>query len=125
MTLRDLIKKVPFKSMFNHLYKEYYKHENLKDSEIIELTIWHGKIYKNLLDMPKKQKENYKIYVTQPVGTDKIIDVCLFNEFKDELIPFNELEVSDVIDLEVYRALKMSNEECMAYIFRQIQKNFI
>lgn len=125
MTLRDLIEKVPFKSMFNHLYKEYYKHENLKDSEIIELTIWHGKIYKNLLDMPKKQTENYKIYVTQPVGTDKIIDVCLFNEFKDELVPFNELEVSDVIDLEVYRALKMSNEECMAYIFRQIQKNFI
>lgn len=125
MTLRDLAQKVPFKSMFNHLYKEYYKHENLKDSEIIELTIFHGKIYKDLLKIPKSQKDNYKIYVTQPVGTDKIIDVCLFNEIEDELIPFNELPVKSIIDLEIFRALKMTDEECMAYIFRQIQKQYI
>lgn len=123
MTLRELAQKVTFKSMFNHLYREYYKDEHLKDHEIIELTINFSKIYRKLLDLPKSYMDIYKIYVTQPIGTNKIIDVCLYQEYKDDLIPFHELPLEDIIDLEIYRALKMSDSECMAYIFRQIQKN--
>lgn len=125
MTLRELVQKVTFKSMFNHLYKNYYKDEGLKEHEIIELTIEHGKLYKKLLELPRSYMGIYKIYITQPVGTNRIIDVCLYQDKKDELIPFNELPLEDIIDLEIYRALKMSDSECMAYIFRQIQKNII
>lgn len=125
MTLRDLVQKVTFKSMFNHLYKEYYRDELLQDNQIIELTIEFSKIYKKIIKLPKSNIDIYKIYVTQPVGTDKIIDVCLYQESKDELIPFSELPIESIIDLEIFRALKMSDSECMAYIFRQIQKNII
>jgi hypothetical protein len=123
MTLRELAQKVTFKSMFNHLYREYYKDEHLSDHAIIELTINFSKIYKRLLELPKSYMDIYKIYVTQPIGTNKIIDVCLYEEDKDELIPFNDLDIEQVIDLEIYRALKLTDSECMAYIFRQIQKN--
>jgi hypothetical protein len=125
MTLRDLVQKVTFKSMFNHLYKNYYKDEGLTKSEVIELTIAHGKLYKKLLKFPKSYMDIYKIYVTQPAGTNEIIHVCLYEDKKDELISFNELDVEQVIDLEIYRALKMTDSECMAYIFRQIQKSII
>ena len=125
MTLRDLVQKVTFKSMFNHLYKNYYKDEGLSESEVIELTIAHGKLYKKLLKFPKSYMDIYKIYVTQPAGTNEIIHVCLYEDKKDELISFNELDVEQVIDLEIYRALKMTDSECMAYIFRQIQKSII
>jgi hypothetical protein len=125
MTLRDLVQKVTFKSMFNHLYKNYYKDEGLTESEVIELTIAYGKLYKKLLKFPKSYMDIYKIYVTQPAGTNEIIHVCLYEDKKDELISFNELDVEQVIDLEIYRALKMTDSECMAYIFRQIQKSII
>lgn len=125
MTLRDLVQKVTFKSMFNYLYKNYYKDEGLTESEVIELTITHDKLYKKLLKLPKSYMDIYKIYVTQPAGTNEIIHVCLYEDKKDELISFNELDVEQVIDLEIYRALKMTDSECMAYIFRQIQKSII
>lgn len=125
MTLRELIQKVRFKSMFNYLYKNYYKDEALTEYQIIELTIELGKLYKKLRELPKSYMDIYKIYVTQPFGTDKIIDVCLYQESKDELTPFNELPIESIIDLEIFRALKMTDSECMAYIFRQIQKSIL
>lgn len=124
MTLRELVQKITFKTMFNYLYKEYYKDEALTEYQIMELTIELGKLYKKLLELPKSYMDIYKIYVTQPVGTDRIIDVCLYQESQDELIPFSELPIESIIDLEIFRALKMNDGECMAYIFRQIQKNF-
>ena len=123
MTLRELAKKVRFKSMFNYLYKNFYKDEGLTESQIIELSIELNKIYKKLGELPKSNIDTYKIYVTQPVGTDTIIDVCLFEEGRDELVAFSELSIESIIDLEIFRALKMTDGECMAYIFRQIQKN--
>lgn len=124
MTLRDLVQKVTFKSMFNYLYKNYYKDEGLTESEVIELTITHDKLYKKLLKLPKSYMDIYKIYVTQPVGADTIIDVCLYEEGRDELVSFSELPLESIIDLEIFRALKMTDGECMAYIFRQIQKKY-
>lgn len=123
MTLRELAKKVRFKSMFNYLYKYFYKDESLTENEITELSIELNKIYKKLRELPKSDVGLYKIYVTQPVGTDTIIDVCLLKEVQDELVTFSELPIESIIDLEIFRALKMTDGECMAYIFRQIQKN--
>lgn len=123
MTLRELAKKVRFKSMFNYLYKNFYKDEGLTESQIIELSIELNKIYKKLGELPKSNIDTYKIYITQPIGADTIIDVCLFEEGRDELVTFSELPIESIIDLEIFRALKMTDGECMAYIFRQIQKN--
>lgn len=124
MTLRELAKKVRFKSMFNYLYKNFYKDEGLTENQIIELSIELNRIYKKLRELPKSDIDMYKIYVTQPVGADTIIDVCLYEEGQDELVTFRELPIESIIDLEIFRALKMTDGECMAYIFRQIQKKY-
>ena len=124
MTLRELAKKVRFKSMFNYLYKIFYKDEGLTENQIIELSIELNRIYKKLRELPKSNIDIYKIYVTQPVGTGTIIDVCLYEEGQDELVTFRELPIESIIDLEIFRALKMTDGECMAYIFRQIQKKY-
>jgi len=123
MTLRELAKKVRFKSMFNYLYKNFYKDEALTANQVTELSIELNRIYKKLRQLPKGDIDTYKIYVTQPVGADTIIDVCLFEEGRDELVTFSELPIESIIDLEIFRALKMTDGECMAYIFRQMQKN--
>lgn len=125
MTLRELAKKVRFKSMFNYLYKNFYKDENLTENEITELSIQLNKIYKKLRELPKSNIGIYKIYVTQPIGANSIVDVCLYQESKDELVSFSDIPTESIIDLEIFRALKMTDGECMAYIFRQIQKNII
>lgn len=124
MTLRELAKKVRFKSMFNYLYKNYYKDEELTEHQIIELSIELNNLYKKLRGLPKSNIDTYKIYVTQPVGANTIIDVCLYKEREDELITLRELPLESIIDLEIFRALKMTDGECMAYIFRQIQKKY-
>ena len=124
MTLRELAKKVRFKSMFNYFYKNYYKDEGLTQYQVIELSIELNKIYKKLRELPRSSIDIYKIYVTQPVAVDTIISVCLYKESQNDLVSFSELPIESIIDLEIVRSLKMTDGECMAYIFREIQKKY-
>ena len=63
MTLRELLKETPYKSVFNTIYKLFYQEKKYLNSKIIEADLAYSKVCKILLDLPEKKVENNKIYI--------------------------------------------------------------
>ena len=122
MKLRSLIKKVSFKSMFNELYRIFYK-DTLSQDKVIETTISYHKMYENLETLPSHDNLGYKIYIGQSFGAEKEIDVCLLGESSNDLLPLHHLSLPELLDLKIHKTLKMRDTECMAYIFEAMMND--
>jgi hypothetical protein len=114
MTLRELIESNNYKKVFNFLYQTYFKGK--KNSVIIELDLKFYKLWSDLKKVKKSNQDLIKIYITQTPGPEGFIDVCLFNEMKDEILPLDFLNIDDIIDTEVYKALNINDYETLAHI---------
>lgn len=49
MKTSKLLNEVKFKNVFNIIYKTYYKHKNLPEHKVIELSLEYQKIFNNLI----------------------------------------------------------------------------
>lgn len=116
MTLRELLKETPYKSVFNVIYKTFYQEKKYLNSRIIEADVAYSKVYKELIDLPENKIENQKIYIANVADLAQEIDVCLLNETEDELYSFDFIPWKDVIDLEILKTAKLSSVECLAHI---------
>jgi hypothetical protein len=116
MTLRELLKETPYKSVFNIIYKLFYQEKKYLNSKIIEADLAYSKVYKELIDLPENKIENQKIYIANVADLTQEIDVCLLNETEDELYSFDFIPWKDVIDLEILKTAKLSSAECLAHI---------
>jgi hypothetical protein len=119
MTLRDLISNCTFKKTFNELYKNYFK-GSLKNDEIQKLDLRYYKFFEYLKSLPENKTSSNKIYVTHTSGDDFVVDVCFLDKNKDELFALDFINWDDIIDLEVYRTFKITDEECLAHILHEI-----
>ena len=121
MTLRELIKECTYKDVFNIIYKKFLQKKKCSNSKIIEYDIQYNKIFKELISLPPKPKDNLKIYLAN-VGPEKKIDidVCLLDELEDELFSLDFVDWSDIIDLELYDSAKITRAECLAHILWEI-----
>ena len=116
MTLRELLKETPYKSVFNVIYKTFYQEKKYLNSRIIEADVAYSKVYKELIDLPENNIENQKIYIANVADLAQEIDICLLNETEDELYSFDFIPWKDVIDLEILKTAKLSSVECLAHI---------
>lgn len=121
MTLRELIDSNPYKKVFNFLYQTYFKGK--PTSFVIELDLKFYRLYSVLKKLPESQQKVIKLYLTQTVGEDAGIDVCLFHEVDDEILPLDFLSIDDIIDTEIYKALNIKDHQCLAHILYQL--NFL
>lgn len=121
MTLRELIDSNPYKKVFNFLYQTYFKGK--PTSFVIELDLKFYRLYSVLKKLPESQQKVIKLYLTQTVGEDAGIDVCLFHEVDDEILPLDFLSIDDIIDTEIYKALNIKDYQCLAHILYQL--NFL
>ena len=117
MTLRELLKETPYKSVFNAIYKTFYQQKKYLNSKIIEADLSYSNVYKELIDLPENKIENKKIYIANVADlSDETIDICLLDEIEDELYSFDFVPWRDIIDLELLKTAKLSNIECLAHI---------
>lgn len=121
MTLRELIDSNPYKKVFNFLYQTYFKGK--PTSFVIELDLKFYRLYSVLKKLPESQQKVIKLYLTQTVGENPGIDVCLFHEVDDEILPLDFLSIDDIIDTEIYKALNIKDYQCLAHILYQL--NFL
>ena len=118
MTLRELIDSNPYKKVFNFLYQTYFKGK--PTSFVIELDLKFYRLYSVLKKLPESQQKVIKLYLTQAVGEDAGIDVCLFHEVDDEILPLDFLNIEDIIDTDIYKALNIKDYQCLAHILYQL-----
>ena len=121
MTLRELIDSNPYKKVFNFLYQTYFKGK--PTSFVIELDLKFYRLYSVLKKLPESQQKVIKLYLTQTAGENAGIDVCLFHEVDDEILPLDFLSIDDIIDTEIYKALNIKDYQCLAHILYQL--NFL
>ena len=121
MTLSELIESNPYKKVFNFLYQTYFKGK--PTSFVIELDLKFYRLYSVLKKLPESQQKVIKLYLTQTAGENAGIDVCLFHEVDDEILPLDFLNIDDIIDTEVYKALNIKDYQCLAHILYHL--NFL
>lgn len=121
MTLRELIDSNPYKKVFNFLYQTFFKGK--PTSFVIELDLKFYRLYSLLKKLPTSEQKVIKLYLTQTVGENVGIDVCLFHEVDDEILSLDFLNVEDIIDTEVYKALNIKDYQCLAHILYHL--NFL
>lgn len=79
MTLRELLKEISYKEVFNLIYKNFLKPKNMLRSDIMDQDIEFHALFMSLRNLPEKELTNNKIYITH---INEEIDVCLFDEKK-------------------------------------------
>jgi len=119
MTFRELLFGCTYKKVFNEIYKNYLK-KTKKKSEISELDIRYYDFYNFLKSLPFCKTSIDKIYITNTSGDEPIVDVCFFDKNKDELFSLDFINWKDIIDLEVYKTLQLTDEESLAHILYEI-----
>ena len=126
MTLRELVRACSHSSLFNELYKEYYK--NQSEDNLINYSILYREVCSELSNKIENPNSDLKLYVTvkdeedfsDPFFPKKSVDVCLYNEKLDELQPLDFVSWSDIIDCEIYKAIEISNSSSLAHILYEI-----
>ena len=118
MTLRDLLGIVPYKEVFNCIFRELFKTSGLGREKIMDYDIEYHALFMSLRNLPKQNPNNTKIYITH-VGN--AIDVCLFDEGKDEIFSLDSMDYKYIIDMEVYKAIDISDKLVVAHIFNSIK----
>jgi len=125
MTLRELIQRTSFKSCFNVIYKNHYKAYPV--DKIMQYSQKFGDIFNKLLKLKINKNDNLKIFITEREEitfegeeAEKVTDVCILDEEKDELSAMDFISWEDLIDLEVFNAINLPNEEVLAAILWEI-----
>ena len=119
MTLRELIRGCSHASMFNFLRLNYYSDES--NNNLIEYSVKYRRTCSDLISLPDNPNSALKIYITEPnKGEDNFIDVCLLNKDDDELFAMDMVPWEDLIDMEIYKAVDLNNNESLAHILWEI-----
>lgn len=125
MTLRDLIESTSYKCTFNHLYKIYYKGKKYTKDQLIEADMEYKKICDNLISQPLNPNESYKIYITQAHSDSNVLDVCILDKSKDEMLPVDIFKHLKLVDMEIYEALKLKSHQSLACILHFIFGKYV
>jgi hypothetical protein len=126
MILRELVRTCSHSSVFNILYKEYYK--NQSEDNLINYSILYREVCDELLNKLKNPNSDLKLYITEkdeedftdPFFPKKVVDICLYNEKLDELLPMDFVLWSEIVDCEIYESIKISESEILAHILYEI-----
>jgi len=120
MILRDLLQEFSYKSVFNFIYKNFLKAKKLPKEAVMDLDIEFHAIFMSLRNAKQSSPEHNKIYITH---ISNEIDVCLFDEVKDEIFTLDSVDYKYIIDMEIYKAIEIDNLSILGYILYSIYLN--
>jgi hypothetical protein len=115
MTLRDYLSKIRYKDFFNTMYRLFYS--NLSKNEVVNIDVSTYTLIQESLKLQETDPLDKKIYIT---SSNSLVDVCFLNETEDEIIPFEEANLSNIIDMEILKALKIDDNFALAHIIYKI-----
>lgn len=126
MILRELVRTCSHSSVFNILYKEYYK--NQSEDSLINYSILYREVCDELLSKLKNPNSDLKLYITEkdeedftdPFFPKKVVGICLYSEKLDELLPIDLMLWSEIIDCEIHKSIEISEIETLAHILYEI-----
>lgn len=114
MTLRQLLREFTYKQAFNLIHKLFFKHKVLDHETIIDADLCMHSLFMRFKNFPVNKNDRYKIYFTQDLN-DKV-DLLILDKSEDEMLDFHTFGRADLIDLEIYKAFKIEDLTCLAYI---------
>ena len=119
MTLRELINKSSYKSVFNILYRDYYK--NRDDEEVSYIDLAYLRAWNELIKKDLNLNKDFKIYITKVENEgDQYIDVNLYSVKEDQIYAMDLTLWSELIDMEVYKGYEIDNTEALAHILWEV-----
>jgi|TARA_B110000495_G_C23037996_1_gene620785 hypothetical protein len=126
MTIKDLINKLNYKRVFNHIYRCYLK--EYETDKIIDLdnklySAWQSLQKVNSKKSDDEEVESSSIFlkeVKDESGLDDCIDTCLYNGDVDEFYALDFLPWENLIEKKIHTELKLTKEQIMAHILWEI-----
>lgn len=118
MTVKEILSEVPYKEVFNFIFREWLKNGSLSRSEIMDQDIEYHSLFVTLRNSTEPAGENLKIYVTHASDT---IDICLLDQINDEIINLNSVKYKSIANMEVFKAIKIDNVKLISYILKSIK----
>ena len=121
ITFRELLKKTPYKKVFNEIYSKYYK-DKVATDKVIEADSSYLCVYNKLLDLKPNKREGECIYLVEAKASDgeDFIDVCYYNEDTDEIFAIDFMDWSEIIDMKIKNTIEMSEVETLSHILWEI-----
>jgi hypothetical protein len=86
----------------------------------MDLDIEFHAIFMVLRNTQKTYPKSNKIYVTH---ISDEIDVCLFDEEKDEIFTLDSIDYKYIIDMEIYKAIELDDLSILGHILYTIYLN--
>ena len=120
MTFRELIRKCPYKRVFNALHKHYYYGNPNETVEKADLGYFG--VYKALEQMPTNQNTEWEIHVLKKTDDEDgdYIDTCYHSIKEGETYAIDLTAWSELIDCEVKKLANIPDIECAAHILWEI-----
>ena len=121
ITFRELLKKTPYKKVFNEIYSKYYK-DKVATNKIIEADSSYLLVYNQLLKLKPHKQESLCIYLVEAKASDgeDFIDVCCYDEDSDEIFAIDFIDWSEIIDMKIKNTIEMSEVETLSHILWEI-----
>jgi hypothetical protein len=119
MTLRELLKRKSFKSIFNVVYKNYLKEES--EEKVINFSIGFENAFDELKSV-EHHSETKNLIVLNEVERDgeQIIDVCLFDHDQDEHYSLDFMDWGEIIECNVIAPKKLNQTQIIGHILWEI-----
>ena len=121
MSLVDLIKANRYKTIFNIIYKLFYKDKSIES--VMEADHGFYDAWNNILKIQKPKKiQNKTIYVAEiedPIE-GQYIDILLRDELQDEILPLEFVAWEELSHLKIENASVLNRQELLAYILWEI-----
>jgi hypothetical protein len=117
MTLRELINKTNYKTVFNIIYKTHYSRKGKKEVLAADLSFLSA--WKTLSSLEPNPQDKGQIHCIDLTEEPKTIDVCYYSVEEDELYALDFIPWKDLIDLEVRSSIS-SLPKILAHIIWEI-----
>jgi hypothetical protein len=123
MTLRELLDSCRYKSVFNVIYKHYYKGKSYSNSELTEIDVRYYKVWGDIKELPPSDSDGLCLSLGKKNEPEaSFIDVFLCDEKKNETFALDFFPWSKLIDMNIKREAspELTNDEVLAHILWEI-----
>ena len=124
LTLRNLLQRCNYKTVFNFLYKKYHKHRT--DEEITSIALAYRKVWEDLLSLPVHIDNDLRIGISE-VSDDlaedsqkTFINVALYYLSGKESPCLDIMLEEELIDLKITNNTSLDDCVVVAYILWEI-----
>ena len=120
MTVLEYLQSNSYKSIFNCIQKEFYPTDIYENEEIMSKDMFFHRLYLSLCSLDTKHLGNHKLYVTQFHDKEEKIDICVLEEIEDALLPLDLFSCSQLLSLNVEKAIKTKDSNWLAFFMYKI-----